>query len=277
MWKAAISRCSTLIRACRSPRSADGRAPAEELARKFNVPAIYSDYREMIASAELDAVVIATPDDLHYPMAMAALDAGLHVLCEKPIAMNAVQARAMYDRAEEKNLRHMAYFTWRMMPHYHYVYDLIQQGAIGKLITSQFDFQFSFGLSPKYTWRNDRSHSNGIVGDLGAHMLDLARYFCGDIVRVCGHLGFNIQRESPDGLPFDLASDSAIALLEFVNGGHGTLQVSTIVRHDRNLPVASPLLQTWGKRRKLFGREQMCYNITTVGLRAAPSPDRAAP
>ncbi len=179
------------------------RAPAEQLARKYNVPAIYSDYREMIASAGLDAVVIGTPDDLHYPMTMAALDAGLHVLCEKPIAMNAGQARAMYERAEEKNLRHMAYFTWRMMPHYHFVYDLIQQGAIGKLITSQFDFQFSFGLSTKYTWRYDRAHSNGVIGDLGAHMLDLARYFCGDIARVCGHQGFNIQRESPDGLPFE--------------------------------------------------------------------------
>jgi predicted dehydrogenase len=188
----------------------------------------------MIQAARLDAVVIAAHDDQHYPMTMAALDAGLHVLCEKPIAMNARDAKAMLDRAEEKNLRHMAYFTWRMMPPFHYLYDLIQQGAIGKLIVGQFNFQFSFGLNPQYTWRVDRAHYNGVMGDLGAHMLDLARYFCGDISRVCAHLGFNVQHESPDGQPFEAAHDSGIAMLEFKNGGHATIQASNIVRHDNS-------------------------------------------
>jgi predicted dehydrogenase len=210
------------------------RAPAEELARKYAVPAIYSNYREMIGSAGLDAVVIGAPDDEHFPMTMAALDAGLHVLCEKPLAMNAHDAKAMLDRAEEKNLRHMTYFTWRMTPLYRYVHDLIQQGAIGKLITCQFNFQFSFGLKTEYAWRFDRARSNGSLGDLGAHMFDLARYFCGDIDSVCGHLGFNVQRKSPDGQPFEAANDSAIAMLEFVNGGHATIQVSNIVRHDNS-------------------------------------------
>jgi predicted dehydrogenase len=209
-------------------------APVEELAKKYAVPAIYSDYREMIASAGLDAIVIGSPDDLHYPMTLAALDAGLHVLCEKPLAMNARDAKAMLDRAEEMNLRHMTYFTYRMTPLYHYVYDLIQQGAIGKLIVSQFNFQFSFGLRTQYQWRFDRARANGIAGDLGSHMIDLTRYFCGDISRVCGHLGFNVQRESPNGQPFEPANDSAIAMLEFVNGGHGTVQVSSVVRHDNS-------------------------------------------
>ncbi|HRW09960.1 MAG TPA: Gfo/Idh/MocA family oxidoreductase, partial [Caldilineaceae bacterium] len=62
------------------------REPAEVLAKKYAIPAIYSDYREMIEQGNLDAVVVATPDDLHYPMVMAALDAGLHVICEKPLA-----------------------------------------------------------------------------------------------------------------------------------------------------------------------------------------------
>ena len=210
------------------------RAPAEELAKKYAIPEIYSDYREMIISCGLDAILIGAPDDLHYLMTMTALDAGLHVLCEKPLALNASDAKAMLDRAEDKNLRHMSYFTWRMMPHFHYVYDLIQQGAIGKLIASQFNFQFSFGLSTQYQWRFDRTHANGIAGDLGAHMFDMARYFCGDIVRVSGHLGFNILRESPDGRPYEAANDFAIALLEFAGGGHATVQVSSIVRHDNS-------------------------------------------
>jgi predicted dehydrogenase len=69
---------------------------ADDMARKYEIPRVFTDYREMIARANLDAVVIATPQDLHYPMTMAALDAGLHVMCEKEMALNAHQAREMY-------------------------------------------------------------------------------------------------------------------------------------------------------------------------------------
>jgi UDP-N-acetylglucosamine 3-dehydrogenase len=68
---------------------------AEAIARKYAIPAVYTDYQEMIAAGGMDALVVATPDDLHYPITMAALDAGMHVLCEKPLALRAEQARAM--------------------------------------------------------------------------------------------------------------------------------------------------------------------------------------
>lgn len=74
--------------------------PAAALANKYAIPTIYSDYREMIEQGNLDAVVVATPDDLHYPMVMAALDAGLHVICEKPLASSVAQAEAMVAKAE---------------------------------------------------------------------------------------------------------------------------------------------------------------------------------
>src|SRR5262245_45721189 len=75
------------------------RERADQIAQQYNVAHAFSDYREMIEKAGLHALVISTPDDLHYPITMAALDAGLHVLCEKPLALDAVQARAMYERA----------------------------------------------------------------------------------------------------------------------------------------------------------------------------------
>ena len=77
-----------------------GREAAEAMAGKFGIPLIYADYRQMIDEANLDAIVISAPDDLHYDIAMYALDAGLHVLCEKPLALTGAQAKAMYEKAE---------------------------------------------------------------------------------------------------------------------------------------------------------------------------------
>lgn len=73
---------------------------AKEMAEKYKMPEVYNDYREMIQQAKLDAIVVATPDDTHYEMIMVAFDAGLHVVCEKPIALNADHAREMYIKAE---------------------------------------------------------------------------------------------------------------------------------------------------------------------------------
>ncbi|MEO8395276.1 MAG: Gfo/Idh/MocA family oxidoreductase, partial [Chloroflexota bacterium] len=72
----------------------------DELAAKYNIPQVFTDYHQMIEQGGLDAVVVATPDDTHYEMVMAALDAGLHILCEKPVALNAKDAKAMYEKAE---------------------------------------------------------------------------------------------------------------------------------------------------------------------------------
>jgi predicted dehydrogenase len=203
---------------------------AQEIADKYAIRAVFTDYHDMIARADLDAIVIATPDDLHCEMTMVALDAGLHVLCEKPLALNATDARAMYDKAEAQGVCHMTYFTWRWMPHYRYMRELIEQGALGRLYHAQFSFLMGGGRDPAYAWRFDRARANGVLGDLGSHMFDLARYLVGDIARVSAHLACHVQREGVDGRPVEPANDSAMALVEFVDGAQGTVQVSVVAR-----------------------------------------------
>ena len=92
---------------------------AEKIAGKYEIPTVYTDYREMIEKGELQALIASVPDDIHYPVVMAALDAGLHVICEKPMAMNVVQAQEMTDRALEKKVKHMTYFcrhlNWKIL------------------------------------------------------------------------------------------------------------------------------------------------------------------
>ncbi|HJZ45700.1 MAG TPA: Gfo/Idh/MocA family oxidoreductase, partial [Roseiflexaceae bacterium] len=201
---------------------------AEEMAKKYDIPLVFTDYRDMIARGNLHALVISTPDDLHYPITMDALDAGLHVLCEKPLALNAAQARAMYERAESVGVKHMTFFTWRWMPHFRYLRDLIDGGYIGRCFHCQLRFLGGYGRDGQYGWRFDRHRANGILGDLGTHMVDLARWFVGDIARVSAHLSTFIARPGADNQPLDPANDSALVLIEFVNGTQGVIEVSAV-------------------------------------------------
>lgn len=208
------------------------RERAQEMATKYGIGSVFTNYREMIERAKLSAIVIGTPDDEHYAMTMDALDAGLHVLCEKPLALNAADAKAMYEKAEAAGVRHMTFYTWRWMPHYRYMRELIQQGAVGRLYHCYFSFLMGFGRSVEYQWRFDRKRANGIVGDSGSHMFDLARYLIGDISRVSAHVATHVQRKSLPNQPLELASDSAMILLQFVNGGQGMVQLSALARVD---------------------------------------------
>ena len=208
---------------------------AGEMASKYDIPRIFADYREMIARANLDALVIVTPPDLHYPMTIAALDAGLHVLCEKPMALNAGQAGEMVEKAETAGVVHMIFFTYRWMPYYRYLKQLVQDGYVGRCFHCHIRYLGGGGRRGQYRWRYDRSRTNGMLGDLGSHMIDLARWLVGDIARVSAHLGVYVDRPRPDSQPYDPANDSAALILEFENGAQGILQVSAVAHTaDRN-------------------------------------------
>jgi predicted dehydrogenase len=206
------------------------------MAAKYGVPTVFADYREMYARAGLDGVVVSSPDDLHYPMTMDALDAGLHVLCEKPMALTLDDARAMLARAQNAGVKHMVNFTWRAVPAYQYMKELIGEGYIGRPYQCALSFVAGFGRSGQYGWRFDRRRANGILGDFGAHMADLARWLVGDIASVSALLGSVIPRTAPDGAAFDPANDAATLALRFAGGAQGTIQVSAVAHvGDRGL------------------------------------------
>lgn len=209
------------------------RQRAQEMATKYSIPHVFTDYRAMFAEGELDAVVIATPDDEHFPMTMAALDAGLHVLCEKPLAGNAAHARQMVERAEAQGVRHMTNFSYRWMPLYRFVHDLIAQGVVGRLYHAQINYMAGYGRNSNYAWRFDPQRANGVLGDLGSHMIDLERYLVGDIARVNARLVTNVRHNGADGQPMVSANDAATVMVEFAGGAQGTLEISAVARtHD---------------------------------------------
>lgn len=204
------------------------RVRADEMARKYRIPHVFTDYRTLLAEGNLQALIVATPDDLHYPITMQALEAGLHVLCEKPLALNGGQARAMWEKAEAMGVKHMVLFTWRWLPHLQYLHHLLAQGYIGRCLHCQFTFLSGYARSHRYEWQFDPQRGTGVLGNLGAHIIDLAHWYVGDIANVSARLHAYYPRVDSNGQPFAQTNDAAVLAVEFANGAQGSLQASAV-------------------------------------------------
>ncbi len=204
------------------------RARAEEMAQKYSIPNVYTDYSDMIQHGNLDAIVVAVPDDMHYPMTMAALDAGLHVLCEKPLAFNLVQAKEMLAKAESAGVKHMTCFTYRWMPQFRYMQRLVAEGYIGKVYNTSFNYIADYARHTTYQWKWDRQHGLGALGDLGSHMIDMATWIVGDITRVQATLNVRANKPHPEGKPYELSNDVANLSLQFANGAVGSIYATAV-------------------------------------------------
>ena len=210
------------------------RQRADEMATKYDIPAVYTDYRAMIEAGGLDAVVVSTPDDLHYPMTMSALDVGLHVLCEKPLALTLAQAQEMYERAEAAGLKHMVCFTYRWWPPaFRYLKQLIEEGYLGRLYQARFTYLGGYARRPYYQWKWDRQRGLGSLGDLGSHMIDLARWYGGEIARVSACLGTFVERPGPESAPLDPANDACTMTVQFQSGAMATIECGAVAHSTR--------------------------------------------
>ena len=149
----------------------------------------YTDIDTMLQDAPLDGVIICTPNDLHHPATMAVLNRGLHVTCEKPVAMNAAQAAEMAQTAHARQLIGMTNFPYRDNPCVQAFRSHVQEGYIGTLAHITGQYHGGFGLTRPPGWRGLRARSGaGILGDLGSHLIDLARFVTGDeFASVCAH------------------------------------------------------------------------------------------
>jgi predicted dehydrogenase len=201
---------------------------AEEMAKKYDIPFVSTDYLEVIEKGDLDALFIVTPDDTHHAITMAALEVGLHVMCEKPLAHTASQAREMYEKAEVIGVKHMTFFSFRWPPHHRYLKELVDEGYIGRCYDCHITLFTGSGRGGGYSWRYDRNHGNGMLSEYGAHMTDQARWLVGDIAKVNAHLRMFLNRPGLDGGALDPTNDSVIMAIEFENGAQGSMQLSSL-------------------------------------------------
>lgn len=176
------------------------KAHAEAAARTFGVADATDDYRALVERDDVDVVSIATPPHLHCSMTLAALDAGKHVLCEKPMALNVAEARAMLDAARSAQRIHAIDHLQRYMPAHQQFRKLVQEGFIGRLRYLVVNVNTGLGLEPTmpwyfHSWRSEKPKGGGMLSGVLSHYIDLVRWCFGEIENVRGHTATLIDRK----------------------------------------------------------------------------------
>jgi predicted dehydrogenase len=201
---------------------------ARKVAAKFEIPQVFTDYREMIKKADLDAVVIAGPSYAHFPMIMAALEAKLHVHTQSPLGLTRREAAKACAAAHAAGVKHMVFFNPRIYSTHLHLKQMIDDGFVGKLW--QCDFQYltgrNLGLS-EGDWRDEKAQGSFAL-HLCIHMADMAHWYAGPVRNVSASLSTFKPLPQAGGETAEPAEDSAILLVEFENGAHGTIYGSGV-------------------------------------------------
>jgi len=205
---------------------------ARKAADAAGIADIHTDPMELIGRDDIAAVGIVTPPASHSELAIAALRAGKHVLCEKPFALDATQAAAMLDAANRSGKTAMVGHEFRHTPQRAYIRKLLEDGYIGRFQLCTVELFLDRYVTPEprpLTWLSHRSEGGGVLGALGSHYVDALRHWFGDVARVSGRL----LMLRPD--VFDAATqrvvqadadDGFLFTLEFSGGGIATMCAS---------------------------------------------------
>lgn len=199
----------------------------ERIGAKNEIENLYTSAEEMIAKEKLDIVSVATPNKFHKPLTIAALEAGAHVLCEKPMAMNADEAQDMLDAAGKADRRIMINFSYRFIDRAQCMKAQVDTGILGDVYYGQTLWHRRRGIPKFGGWFGQKALSGGgPLIDLGVHRLDLALWLMGypKPTWVMGstydHIATRLAKEQ--GVEFDV-EDMAAGMIKFENGA--TLEV----------------------------------------------------
>ena len=161
---------------------------AQAFAQNWGYESVETDWRKLIARSDIDLIDIATPNNLHFEMAIEAAKAGKMVMCEKPLAMNAAEAEQMVSAVEKAKVPNMVWYNYRRVPAVTLAKQLIDQGKLGKIFHYRAKFLQDWTINADVpqggtgTWRLDASVSgSGVTGDLLAHCIDTAMWLNGGI------------------------------------------------------------------------------------------------
>jgi predicted dehydrogenase len=200
-------------------------ATLEAARRHTGAPVHSTDWREIVTRDDVHAVIIATPNHLHADIALAAVRAGKHVLCEKPLALNAADARRMAEEADRAGVRHMTAFTYQFVPAMRYLTHLLAQGGLGRPHHYRCLRLQDWGTR-NLGWRQVRRLAGtGELGDMLSHRLHFAHHLVGPLRRLVASLKNLTPRR--DGAPND--TDDWVAILgEFQNGATGVFESSKL-------------------------------------------------
>lgn len=191
---------------------------AQQAAAQLGIPRAYGSYEDLLADPDIDAVYNPLPNHLHVPWSIKALEAGKHVLCEKPIGLSSVEGQMLVEAARSfPHLKVMEAFMYRHHPQWQKARQLVNEGAVGQLRTIQ--TFFSYHLDDPTNIRNIAEVGGGGMWDIGCYAVSVPRFIFGrEPVRVCGMVEFD---------PHFGTDRLASALLDFGPDANGIAGAST--------------------------------------------------
>ncbi|HAJ35909.1 MAG TPA: dehydrogenase [Chloroflexi bacterium] len=215
-------------------------AATRAAAIRFGYDRYYTDWREMLADPAVQLFDNGGPNDAHAEPSIAAAQAGKHILCEKPLARTAEEAKTMLDAVQKAGVKHMVAFNYRFVPAIRQMRKLIESGALGRIYHFRAVYLQEW-IMPHYNmpmiWRLDkRVAGSGALGDLGAHIIDLGRYLVGEVESVSAMTRtFITERPWGDGTMGKVDVDDAFAaVVSFDNGALGTVEATRFAAGRKN-------------------------------------------
>jgi predicted dehydrogenase len=224
-------------------------------AHQHGIPNNFDDVRTMLQSTELDAVTIAVPPAQQHPIAVACAEHELHMLCEKPMAASAAEARDMHRLVEEGSLCHSVNFQSRYLPAHQRFKDMIEKGFIGDLesvTVTGYRMPWQTRRTMERDWVDDGERSSGLLNAVGSEYVDLLRWCFGDVDAVCGAMTAPPAHRTKSN-----ARESSFSILvRFASGASGTVHItgtSTITIGDEIVASGEDGLLVLQSDGQLFG------------------------
>ena len=192
-----------------------------EFAERFGFERHVAGWEDVVADPEVQVVENLLPNHLHAEPVIAAARAGKHVVCEKPLALDAAQAREMLSAVSEADVVHMCAFNYRFVPAVRRAREMLEAGDLGEVRHFRGTYRQSWGADPERegVWRFDPSLAGGgALGDLASHVVDLARYLVGEIDGVAAQVATFVPGREVD--------DAIAAAVSFECGAIGTIEAT---------------------------------------------------
>lgn len=216
--------------------------------KKYTSAVTYTDYDEMLHSADLDAVVIATPSSSHVQLVTKALERNLHVFCEKPFTLRPVDSESLTKLSEERGLVTQVGYHNRFVGAFQEAKALLEVGAIGKVTHALGEAYGPVVLKPKgATWRTERHEGGGCLYDYAAHAIDLLNWYMGSPIGVGGTVLNSIFSRDTE--------DEVFSTLFFGDGRSAQLSVNW---SDESYRKMTTRITLWGTTGRIYVDRQEC-------------------
>ena len=205
-----------------------------DAARRYGFERAVTDWRSLVEDERVRLFDNSGPNDLHAEPTVAAAEAGKHVVCEKPLGRTADESHAIWQRVERAGVKHLCAFNYRFVPAVRLAREMLEAGELGEVYHFRGRYLQEWIADPAFpkVWRLDRAVAgSGALGDLGAHVIDLARYLVGEVASVSGLTRTFVEDREGGRVDVDDAVEAAV---EFESGAVGTIEASRFCPGRKN-------------------------------------------